>query len=107
MFTTTPLADAGKATGMLADGAATIPEALNMMNNGYLRSASDYLELHPDSSALVREAWGLHVYMGSGGIAFRRCGIRPPSVKGDGSLSTAISVPAKHMERFRKLNFEL
>ncbi|BAF15139.1 hydroxycinnamoyltransferase 1 [Oryza sativa Japonica Group] len=131
IFTATPLAEAGKVTSGLADGAAVIQEALDRMNDSYCRSALDYLELQPDLSALVRGAhtfrcpnlgltswvrlpihdadfgWGRPVFMGPGGIAYEGLAFVLPSANKDGSLSIAISLQAEHMEKFRKLIFEV
>ncbi|KAL6903649.1 hypothetical protein ACP4OV_004462 [Aristida adscensionis] len=130
IFTATPLAEAGKVTSGLADGAAVIQGALERMDNDYCRSALDYLELQPDLSALVRGAhtfrcpnlgltswvrlpihdadfgWGRPVFMGPGGIAYEGLAFVIPSANGDGSLSIAISLQAEHMEKFRKLIFD-
>jgi len=131
IFTATPLAEAGKVTSGLAEGAAVIQGALDRMDNDYCRSALDYLELQPDLSALVRGAhtfrcpnlgltswvrlpihdadfgWGRPVFMGPGGIAYEGLAFVLPSANGDGSLSIAISLQAEHMEKFRKLIYEL
>uniref|UniRef100_A0A0D9VI77 Uncharacterized protein n=1 Tax=Leersia perrieri TaxID=77586 RepID=A0A0D9VI77_9ORYZ len=130
IFTATPMAEAGKVTASLADGAATIQSALDRMDNGYCRSALDYLEMQPDLSALVRGAhtfrcpnlgltswvrlpihdadfgWGRPVFMGPGGIAYEGLAFVIPSANRDGSLSVAISLQAEHMEKFRKLIFD-
>jgi shikimate O-hydroxycinnamoyltransferase len=131
IFTATPLAEAGKVTGGLAEGAGVIQAALDRMGDDYCRSALDYLELQPDLSALVRGAhtfrcpnlgltswvrlpihdadfgWGRPVFMGPGGIAYEGLAFVLPSANGDGSLSIAISLQAEHMEKFRKLIYEL
>jgi shikimate O-hydroxycinnamoyltransferase len=131
IFTVTPLAEAGKVTSGLAEGAAVIQGALDRMDNDYCRSALDYLELQPDLSALVRGAhtfrcpnlgltswvrlpihdadfgWGRPVFMGPGGIAYEGLAFVLPSANGDGSLSIAISLQAEHMEKFRKLICEV
>jgi shikimate O-hydroxycinnamoyltransferase len=130
IFTATPLAEAAKVTGSLADGASTIQAALDKMDNEYCRSALDYLELQPDLSALVRGAhtfrcpnlgltswvrlpihdadfgWGRPVFMGPGGIAYEGLAFVLPSASRDGSLSVAISLQAEHMEKFRKMIFD-
>jgi shikimate O-hydroxycinnamoyltransferase len=127
IFTATPLAEAGKVTSGVADGAAVIQGALDMMSEYYCRSALDYLEIQPDLSALVRGAhtfrcpnlgltswvrlpihdadfgWGRPVFMGPGGIAYEGLAFVLPSANKDGSLSIAISLQAEHMEKFRKL----
>ncbi|XP_047064017.1 hydroxycinnamoyl-CoA:5-hydroxyanthranilate N-hydroxycinnamoyltransferase HHT4 [Lolium rigidum] len=127
IFTATPLAEAGKVTSGVAEGAAVIQGALDMMSEDYCRSALDYLEIQPDLSALVRGAhtfrcpnlgltswvrlpihdadfgWGRPVFMGPGGIAYEGLAFVLPSANKDGSLSIAISLQAEHMEKFRKL----
>ncbi|RLM79624.1 hypothetical protein C2845_PM12G11990 [Panicum miliaceum] len=131
IFTATPLADAGTVTAGVAEGAAVIQAALDRMDDGYCRSALDYLELQPDLSALVRGAhtfrcpnlgltswvrlpihdadfgWGRPVFMGPGGIAYEGLAFVLPSANRDGSLSVAISLQAEHMEKFRKLIYDL
>ncbi|CAL5020951.1 unnamed protein product [Urochloa decumbens] len=130
IFTATPLADAGTVTAGVAEGAAVIQAALDRMDDGYCRSALDYLELQPDLSALVRGAhtfrcpnlgltswvrlpihdadfgWGRPVFMGPGGIAYEGLAFVLPSANRDGSLSVAISLQAEHMEKFRKLIYD-
>ncbi|XP_044967055.1 hydroxycinnamoyltransferase 1 [Hordeum vulgare subsp. vulgare] len=127
IFTATPLAEAGKVTSGLAEGAAVIQGALDRMTGDYCQSALDYLEMQPDLSALVRGAhtfrcpnlgltswvrlpihdadfgWGRPVFMGPGGIAYEGLAFVLPSASKDGSLSIAISLQAEHMEKFRKL----
>ena len=127
IFTATPLAEAGKVTSGLAEGAAVIQGALDRMTSDYCQSALDYLEMQPDLSALVRGAhtfrcpnlgltswvrlpihdadfgWGRPVFMGPGGIAYEGLAFVLPSATKDGSLSIAISLQAEHMEKFRKL----
>lgn len=130
IFTATPLANAGTVTAGVAEGASVIQAALDRMDDGYCRSALDYLELQPDLSALVRGAhtfrcpnlgltswvrlpihdadfgWGRPVFMGPGGIAYEGLAFVLPSANRDGSLSVAISLQAKHMEKFRKLIYD-
>ncbi|KAL6634724.1 hypothetical protein ACP70R_027395 [Stipagrostis hirtigluma subsp. patula] len=130
IFTATPLADARTVIAGVAEGAAVIQAALDRMDDGYCRSALDYLELQPDLSALVRGAhtfrcpnlgltswvrlpihdadfgWGRPVFMGPGGIAYEGLAFVIPSANRDGSLSVAISLQAEHMEKFRKLIFD-
>ncbi|OAY69730.1 Shikimate O-hydroxycinnamoyltransferase [Ananas comosus] len=135
IFTATPIAAAGDVIGTdeskLATAAQRIHAALARMDDEYVRSALDYLELQPDLSALVRGAhtfrcpnigltswvrlpihdadfgWGRPVFMGPGGIPYEGLAFVLPSANGDGSLSVAISLQAEHMEKFRKLIFEI
>lgn len=133
IFTATPMADAGEVTGNddgLEAAAARIQSALGRMDDEYLRSALDYLELQPDLTKLVRGAhtfrcpnigitswtrlpihdadfgWGRPIFMGPGGIAYEGLAFMLPSSQGDGSLSVAISLQAEHMIRFQKLFYD-
>ncbi|KAK9149860.1 hypothetical protein Scep_008617 [Stephania cephalantha] len=100
------------------------------MDNYYLRSALDYLELQPDLMVLVFEAdilrcpnlvikswtwlpihdcdfgWGRPIFMGPGGITYEGLPFLLPSSINDGSLSLLISLQMKHMELFKKLFYE-
>nr|A0A2H5AIZ1.1 RecName: Full=Hydroxycinnamoyltransferase [Narcissus pseudonarcissus]AUG71940.1 hydroxycinnamoyltransferase [Narcissus pseudonarcissus] len=134
IFTATPVADAGEITGEdsgLEAAAGRIQRALMRMDDEYLRSALDYLELQPDLSKLVRGAhtfrcpnigltswtrlpihdadfgWGRPIFMGPGGIAYEGLAFMLPSSEGDGSLSIAISLQAEHMIKFQKLLYEI
>ncbi|KAL6854309.1 hypothetical protein ACP4OV_019212 [Aristida adscensionis] len=131
VFTAAPIAEAGKVTGALADAAAVVQAAVDRVDDGYCRSALDYLELQPDASVLARGAdifrcttlgltswvrmpihdadfgWGRPVFMGAGGIEQEGLAFVLPSASRDGSLSVAISLRADHMEKFRRLIFEL
>ncbi|KAJ6847699.1 putative shikimate O-hydroxycinnamoyltransferase [Iris pallida] len=133
IFTATPMADAGEVTcdnDGLEAAAARIQNALGRMDDEYLRSALDYLELQPDLTKLVRGAhtfrcpnigitswtrlpihdadfgWGRPIFMGPGGIAYEGLAFMLPSSQGDGSLSVAISLQAEHMIRFQKLFYD-
>ncbi|XP_030470953.1 shikimate O-hydroxycinnamoyltransferase-like [Syzygium oleosum] len=132
IFTTTPLAVAGDLQSKPTWYAASrIHDALGRMDNDYLRSALDYLELQPDLSALVRGAhtfrcpnlgitswvrlpihdadfgWGRPIFMGPGGIAYEGLSFILPSPTNDGSLSVAISLQTEHMKVFEKLLYEI
>ncbi|XP_047339195.1 shikimate O-hydroxycinnamoyltransferase [Impatiens glandulifera] len=127
IFTTTPLGKAGDLqTKPTWFSAGIIHDALGKMNNDYLRSALDYLELQPDLKALVRGAhtfkcpnlgitswarlpihdadfgWGRPIFMGPGGIPFEGLSFVLPSPINDGSLSVAISLQTEHMKLFQK-----
>ncbi|KAG0472031.1 hypothetical protein HPP92_016577 [Vanilla planifolia] len=127
IFTATPMATAGEVADGVEAAAGRIQAALGRMEDGYLRSALDYLELQPDLSALVRGAhtfrcpnigitswsrlpihdadfgWGRPIFMGPGGIAYEGLSFVLPSPTGDGSLSVAISLQPQHMTRFQDL----
>ncbi|XP_008790160.2 hydroxycinnamoyltransferase isoform X2 [Phoenix dactylifera] len=130
IFTATPVAAAAEVVSF--EGAAgRIQASLARMDDQYLRSAVDYLEIQPDLRALVRGAhtfrcpnigltswvrlpihdadfgWGRPVFMGPGGIAYEGLAFVLPSPDGDGSLSLAISLQAEHMLRFQKLIYDI
>lgn len=132
IFTATPLAVAGDLQSKPTWYAASrIHDALVRMDNDYLRSALDYLELQPDLSALVRGAhtfrcpnlgitswvrlpihdadfgWGRPIFMGPGGIAYEGLAFVLPSPDDDGSLSVAISLQTEHMKVFQKLLYQI
>lgn len=132
IFTATPLAVSGDLESKPVWFAASkIHDALARMDNEYLRSALDYLELQPDLKALVRGAhtfrcpnlgitswvrlpihdadfgWGRPIFMGPGGIAYEGLSFVLPSPTNDGSLSVAISLQAEHMKLFEKLLYEI
>ncbi|RLM59034.1 shikimate O-hydroxycinnamoyltransferase-like [Panicum miliaceum] len=133
VFTAAAVAGAGAvAGGALAGAAAAVQAAVDRVDGDYCRSALDYLELQPDPSAVLRRGastfngvnlrliswaqmpvhdadfgWGRPVFMGPGGIAREGLGFVLPSAEGDGSMSVAISLQAEHMDKFRKLIFEL
>ncbi|KAL6958276.1 shikimate O-hydroxycinnamoyltransferase [Sarracenia purpurea var. burkii] len=132
IFTATPLAVSGDLQSRPTWYAASrIHDALARMDDDYLRSALDYLELQPDLKALVRGAhtfkcpnlgitswvrlpihdadfgWGRPVFMGPGGIPYEGLAFALPSSTNDGSLSLAISLQTEHMKLFGKLFFDI
>nr|UGB90597.1 hydroxycinnamoyl-CoA shikimate/quinate hydroxycinnamoyl transferase [Sinopodophyllum hexandrum] len=131
IFTTTPTSVSGDLnTKPLHYAAGVIHNALVRMDDEYMRSALDYLEMQPDLSALVRGAhtfkcpnlgitswtrlpihdadfgWGRPIFMGPGGIAYEGLAFMLPSPNGDGSLSLAISLQPEHMKHFEKILYE-
>ncbi|TYI81030.1 hypothetical protein E1A91_D05G126400v1 [Gossypium mustelinum] len=132
IFTATPIAVAGDLLSKPTWYAASrIHDALVRMDDEYLRSALDYLELQPDLSALVRGAhtfrcpnlgitswvrlpihdadfgWGRPIFMGPGGIPYEGLSFVIPSPNNDGSLSVAISLQTEHMKVFEKLFYDI
>ncbi|VFQ87269.1 unnamed protein product [Cuscuta campestris] len=128
IFTATPIATSGDLETKPAwFGARKIHDALARMDDRYLRSALDYLEMQPDLKALVRGAhtfkcpnlgitswarlpihdadfgWGRPIFMGPGGIAYEGLSFILPSPTNDGSLSVAISLQMEHMKIFKEL----
>jgi shikimate O-hydroxycinnamoyltransferase len=131
IFTTTPMAVAGDLMSKpIWYAAGRIHDALVRMDNDYLTSALDYLELQPDLSALVRGAhtfkcpnlgitswvrlpiydadfgWGRPIFMGPGGIAYEGLSFIIPSATNDGSMSIAISLQTEHMKLFQDLIYD-
>ncbi|CAA0408551.1 unnamed protein product [Arabidopsis thaliana] len=132
IFTATPLAVAGDLLSKPTWYAAgQIHDFLVRMDDNYLRSALDYLEMQPDLSALVRGAhtykcpnlgitswvrlpiydadfgWGRPIFMGPGGIPYEGLSFVLPSPTNDGSLSVAIALQSEHMKLFEKFLFEI
>ncbi|GER54111.1 HXXXD-type acyl-transferase family protein [Striga asiatica] len=132
IFTATPLAASGELESRpVWHAASKIHDALARMDDQYLRSALDYLELQPDLRALVRGAhtfrcpnlgitswvrlpihdadfgWGRPIFMGPGGIAYEGLSFVLPSPTNDGSLSVAISLQTEHMKVFEKLLYDI
>ncbi|TKY64653.1 Shikimate O-hydroxycinnamoyltransferase [Spatholobus suberectus] len=132
IFTTTPTAVAGDLMSKPTWYAASrIHNALVRMDNEYLRSALDYLELQPDLKALVRGAhtfkcpnlgitswtrlpihdadfgWGRPIFMGPGGIAYEGLSFIIPSSTNDGSLSVAIALQPEHMKVFEEFLYDI
>ncbi|XP_058067700.1 shikimate O-hydroxycinnamoyltransferase-like [Magnolia sinica] len=131
IFTTTPVATAGElVAGPLAYAAGKIHNTVARADDEYLRSALDYLELHPDLNSLVRGphtfgcpnlgitswarlpiygadfGWGRPIFMGPGGVAYEGLAYVLPSPTSDGSLTVAISLHADHMAHFRELIYD-
>nr|CAD1827821.1 unnamed protein product [Ananas comosus var. bracteatus] len=101
------------------------------MDDKYMTSALDYLELQPDLSALAKGphtfrcpnlgltswarlpihdadfGWGRPAFMGPGGIAYEGLAYVLPSPTGDRSQSIAISLQAEHMDEFGKLIYQI
>ena len=104
-----------------------IHEAVGKMDDEYLRSALDYLELQEDISKLARGAhhfnspnlgltswarmpvydcdfgWGRPIFMGPAAIAYEGLGYVLGSPIGDGTLSLSLGLRSDHMETFEKL----
>ncbi|VVA35312.1 PREDICTED: shikimate [Prunus dulcis] len=132
VFAGAPIAAAGDLKSKPTWYAAScIHDTVVRMDNDYLRSALDYLELQPDLSPLVRGAhtfrcprlgitswsrlpiydadfgWGRPIFMGPGGMGYEGLAFVLPSATNDGSLSVAISLQSQHMKSFSKLLYEI
>ncbi|KAI3463475.1 hypothetical protein Pfo_020138 [Paulownia fortunei] len=128
IFTATPIAFSGELqSNPVKFGVRKIHDALARMDNDYLRSGLDYLELQSDLSATARGAhtykcpnlgiiswvrlpiydadfgWGKPIYMGPGAPTSEGKSYLLPSPTKDGSLLFAISLPKEHMQLFEKL----
>ncbi|KAI3524299.1 hypothetical protein L1887_02952 [Cichorium endivia] len=131
VFTATPIAESGELEyESLANSAKRIHNELAKMDDMYLRSAIDYLELQPDLSALIRgptyfgspnlninswtrlpiyEAdfgWGRPIFMGPASILYEGTIYIIPSSNGDRSVSLAVCLGHSHMALFRKYVYE-
>ncbi|PRQ50383.1 putative shikimate O-hydroxycinnamoyltransferase [Rosa chinensis] len=120
IFSAGPFATAGDLQSKpIWYASSCIQNTLARMDDEYLRSAIDYLEIQPDLSALVRGAhsfrcpkmgitswvrlpihdadfgWGRPIFMGPGGIAFEGLCFILPSASKDGSLSVAMPFHSK------------
>ncbi|XP_054792130.1 shikimate O-hydroxycinnamoyltransferase-like [Prosopis cineraria] len=132
IFTATPMAMAGELMSNPTWYAASkIHNSLVRMDDEYLKSALDYLELQPDLKELVRGAhtfkcpnlgitswvrlpvhdadfgWGRPIFMGPGGIAYEGLSFIIPSPSNDGSLSVAIALQPDHMKVFQELLYDI
>eukprot|EP00249_Psilotum_nudum_P027309 c34836_g1_i1 orf=429-1775(+) len=128
IFTATPMALSGDLLKKpLSYAANVIHKSLAKMDNEYLRSALDFLELQPDLTALVRGAhtfrspnlgitswvklplyeadfgWGRPIFMGPAGIPYEGLAYILPSPTNDGSLTVELALTAAQMDRFAKL----
>ncbi|KAG2370960.1 Shikimate O-hydroxycinnamoyltransferase [Vigna angularis] len=132
IFSTIPVAVVGelvsKPTWYAAD---KIHKAIMRMDNEYLRSAVDYLELQPDLNGLVRGAhtfacpnvginswvkfpiydadfgWGRPIFMRPGWIIHEGLSIIIPTSTNDGSLYLTIALPPHHMNLFQQFFFDI
>ncbi|XP_077222634.1 shikimate O-hydroxycinnamoyltransferase-like [Tasmannia lanceolata] len=132
IFPATPISVSGDLQSRpLTYAAGRIHDTLVRMDDQYLRSALDYLELQPDLSLMARGAhtfgcpnininswmrlpiydadfgWGRPIFMGPGGIAFEGLGYVLPSPENDGNYSLAIALQSDHMLRFQKYLYNI
>ncbi|KAL8456957.1 hypothetical protein ACS0TY_034980 [Phlomoides rotata] len=132
IFTTTVFAfSADLQSKPVLYGASKIHDALARMDDNYLKSALDFLELHTDRKALVRGAhtyrnpnlgvtswarlpiydadfgWGRPIFMGPAGIPYEGLCYVLGSPTNDGSLSIAISLQKQHMNLFHNLLYQI
>ncbi|KAJ7523376.1 hypothetical protein O6H91_18G049200 [Diphasiastrum complanatum] len=132
IFTATPMATVGDLLSKpLHFAAAEIHRVVAMMDDEYLRSALDFLELQPDLSKLVRGAhtftspnlgitswarlpvydadfgWGRPIFMGPAVIAFEGLAYILRSSTDDDSLTLSLALQTDHMSAFEKFIREI
>ncbi|KAL8042889.1 hypothetical protein ABFX02_09G081700 [Erythranthe guttata] len=136
VFTAAPVAASGDIRAQpVGYAAGKIRDALARMDDEYMRSALDYLELQDDVKALVRGphtfrcpnmgitswvrmpayvadfGWGGPVYVGPGMVAYEGlCYLLPPprsANKDGGGLLVVISLQKEHMEVFEELIYDI
>eukprot|EP00249_Psilotum_nudum_P019409 c27240_g1_i1 orf=429-1781(-) len=131
IFTATPMAFSGDLVSKpLYYAANQIRKALARMDNEYLRSAVDYLQLQPDLRKLVRGAhtfkspnlgitswvrlpiydadfgWGRPIFMGPAAIPYEGLAFVLPSSTNDGSVTVSLAFTAEDMARFKTHFFD-
>ncbi|KAH7286171.1 hypothetical protein KP509_33G061100 [Ceratopteris richardii] len=132
IFTATPIAKAGELIeNGVSFGAGKIRGALERMDDEYLRSALDYLELQPDLEALDRGAdtfktpnlgitswirlqpiyeadfgWGRPIFMGPAAVPFEGLVYLLPSASKDGGLSVSLGLSSLHMPAFLSMFYK-
>ncbi|KAL3535128.1 hypothetical protein ACH5RR_003589 [Cinchona calisaya] len=131
VFTATPIAESSDLQSEpLTNSAKRIHNALARMDDEYLRSALDYLEIQPDLSAFVRGpqyfsspnlninswtrlpvhdadfGWGRPIHMGPASILYEGTVYILPSPSKDRTSSLAVCLDADHMPRFQKFLYE-
>ncbi|KAI3853784.1 hypothetical protein MKX03_027814 [Papaver bracteatum] len=131
LFNATPIAVSGDLFSKpLTYATDRIHDAILRMDDDYLRSALDYLELQRDVKSLARGAhtfrgsnmaitswvglglydayfgWGRPISAGPGGVGCEGLSYVLPSSVDDGSLSLAISLQPDHMKRFEKIVYD-
>nr|G0LD36.1 RecName: Full=Rosmarinate synthase; Short=MoRAS; AltName: Full=Hydroxycinnamoyl-CoA:hydroxyphenyllactate hydroxycinnamoyltransferase [Melissa officinalis]CBW35684.1 hydroxycinnamoyl-CoA:hydroxyphenyllactate hydroxycinnamoyltransferase [Melissa officinalis] len=132
IFFATPVATCGEIeSNSLAHAVKRVGDAIARLDEDYLRSSIDFLELQEDISKLAQGAhsfrcpnlwviswvrlpvyepdfgWGKAVYMGPWAAPFEGKSYLLPNPDNDGSLFVAITLHTQHMERFEKLFYEI
>ncbi|KAK4483376.1 hypothetical protein RD792_010562 [Penstemon davidsonii] len=115
----------------LKHAVSIVHDAIIRMNDDYLRSTIDYLELQPDLSVFATGdhtfrcpnlgmnswvklpiydadfGWGKPVYMGPGAVSCEGKILMLPSPIKDGSLLLSISLPKEHMKLFQTFLYQI
>jgi shikimate O-hydroxycinnamoyltransferase len=128
VFHTTPMSTAGEIVHHpLSYAAGKIHDALARMDDEYLKSALDYLEMQPDRTKVVRNAhsggdpnlsitswtrlpiydcdfgWGRPIFMGPARINYDGIVHILPSPVNDGSLTLSVGMRSDYMHKFQEL----
>ncbi|CAM6118813.1 unnamed protein product [Calypogeia fissa] len=128
VFHTTPISTAGEIVHHpLSYAAGQIHNALARMDDEYLRSALDHLEMQPDRTKVVRNAhlggdpnlsitswarlpiydcdfgWGRPIFMGPARINYDGIVHVLPSPVSDGSLTLSVGMRSDYMHTFQEL----
>lgn len=131
MFTATPMANSGEfKSESLANTARRIHSKLSRMDDQYMRSAIDYLELQSDLSALIRGptyfaspnlnvnswtrlplyesdfGWGKPIFMGPASILYEGTIYIIPNPNDDRALKLAVCLDSEHMSLFKKYLYD-
>lgn len=132
IFFATPIATCGEVeSNSLSYAVRRVSDSINRLDEDYLRSSLDFLELQEDISKFAQGAhsfrcpnlwviswtrlpiyepdfgWGKAVYMGPWAAPFEGKSYLLPNPDNDGSLFVAITLHTQHMERFEKLFYEI
>lgn len=132
IFTASPVAQVGQLVGAsLADAARHIRQTVQVMDDEYLRSAIDYLELQPNLAEFSRGAhtfqtpnlgitswvrlpiygadfgFGPPLSMGPAGVPFEGLAYLLPGPPGDKRLRLSITLSPSHMLRFQELIYQI
>ncbi|CAI9293525.1 unnamed protein product [Lactuca saligna] len=131
VFTATPMANSGEfKSESLADSARRIHSKLARMDDQYMRSAIDYLEIQSDLSALIRGptyfaspnlnvnswtrlplyesdfGWGKPIFMGPANILYEGTIYIIPNPNDDRALKLAVCLDSEHMSLFKKYLYD-
>nr|QGN67259.1 rosmarinic acid synthase [Ocimum tenuiflorum] len=132
IFFATPIATCGEIeSNSLSYAVRRVSNGIGRLDEEYLRSSLDFLELQEDISKLAQGAhsfrcpnlwviswtrlpiyepdfgWGKAVYMGPWAAPFEGKSYLLPNPENDGSLFVSITLHKQHMERFEKLFYEI
>ncbi|KAI3853791.1 hypothetical protein MKX03_027821 [Papaver bracteatum] len=108
LFNATPIAVSGDLFSKpLTYAAGRIHDAILRMDDEYLRSALDYLELQLGLGLYDADfGWGRPISEGPGGVGCEGLSYVLPSPVNDGSLLLAISLQPDHMKRFEEIVYD-